>query len=49
VSVEGHDVAIKSQRREGEQRSNAATAASELAKLAAHAKRSRRPAFSAVW
>ncbi|MGH3542409.1 MAG: amidohydrolase family protein [Mycobacterium sp.] len=34
-SVAGHDVSLKSQRREGEQRSNAATAASELAKMAA--------------
>jgi hypothetical protein len=37
-SVEGHDVTIKSQRREGERRSNAAAAASELAKMAAGSK-----------
>jgi hypothetical protein len=36
-SVEGHDVSLKSQRREGEKRSNAATAASELAKMASAA------------
>jgi hypothetical protein len=36
-SVEGHDVSLRSQRREGEKRSNAATAASELAKMASAA------------
>jgi hypothetical protein len=36
-AVEGHDVSLKSQRREDEKRSNAATAASELAKMASAA------------
>jgi hypothetical protein len=35
ASVEGHDVAIKSQRREGDLRINAAEAGGVLAKMAA--------------
>jgi hypothetical protein len=35
-SVRGHDTAIRSQRREGEQRTDAVNAASQLARIAAH-------------